>query len=913
MKEFPKSPDRFCVVDVGSTTTKAIFFEKSGAEWRFLRKEAPTTVEKPHEDVTVGVLRALRALEKESGERLVAGDEPAVPLLASSSAGGGLAMVVTGLVTDLTAETADRVALGAGAIVLEVIAMNDERTPYRKIEDLVRLRPDMVLLAGGFDADAVSGPVLLAELVREAGLRPKLSPHAKLPVVYAGNVNATGYVRDALGDEFLFYPVANVRPEMGRENPGPARQAIQELFMEHVMSQAPGFERLVSWVAAPVLPTPAAFGRILELAAAELGRNVLAIDIGGATTDVFTVQKGEVLRTVSANLGMSYSILNAAELSGAEPVLELYEPNLTATGMWNQVGNKHVNPTRLASSAAEMRTEWAIAVQVLRAAVRQHLAVARGAVERPEARLDISGLLRPIVRPKEEPERLHISGLEEYDILVGSGGIMSHSPRSAAAAMLLDALPAGGARELVVDRAFMFPHLGVLAQADPTLARELFFRLGTVRLGTAYAFAGGRLGLATGKGRRVEETVEPGTVRLVDLAEDETAELSEEAEPARTVRGGVCGLIIDARAGRVRTGVRSLIPEDYVPPGRDYAPEPEEQVYRGRLRLERELAIAGRVLVHRGERVKPDTVVGRSVRQFLRPFFLHVAEAIEVPARELGRYLVKDVGDEVREYDVIARRPRGILPAKVFRSPVAGRIEKVLSSGTLVVRESPEHARELTAVEVAKEMDIAPKNLGTYLKVRPGQEVERGQWLAARMWNGLRFVVSPVRGRVNRIDGHFGIVLIEPLLEEQEVRAWLPGRIVATSERGAVVESEATVLTGVWGRGGEAWGELGFGPAAPGRVMVRDFCDRTELDALRAAGVAALVAGGLNLEDVLEPSGPFTVVVLSGFGAREVASEMAEALRRHEGRLALVDGTTQLRVGVRRPRVILPENQGLRP
>jgi hypothetical protein len=170
-----------CITDVGSTTTKALLFERRNGAWRYVRREAPTTVEKPHEDVAVGVLNAIRALEKETGLKLLEGGRPCVPYLSTSSAGGGLAMVVTGLVRELTADSADRVALGAGAIVLDVFAMNDGRTPYRKIEDLKRLRPDMVLLAGGFDGDNISGPVYLAELVVESsssnpGYRPRSGP-----------------------------------------------------------------------------------------------------------------------------------------------------------------------------------------------------------------------------------------------------------------------------------------------------------------------------------------------------------------------------------------------------------------------------------------------------------------------------------------------------------------------------------------------------------------------------------------------------------------------------------------------------------------------------------------------------------------------------------------------------------------
>jgi uncharacterized protein (TIGR01319 family) len=832
--EFPAEPAEFCVTDVGSTTTKALLFVKQDGKWRFWRHEVPTTVEKPNEDVTIGMRQSLAGLERASGRVLVRDGVPAVPYLTTSSAGGGLAMVVAGLVRNLTAGTADRAALGAGAIVLEVIAVDDGRTPYRKVEDLKRLRPDMVLFAGGFDADAVSAPVFLAELLLEAELHPKLNPAARLPVIYAGNVHATEYVRQALADRFLFRAVPNVRPAEDRENLEPARRAIHELFMEHVMSQAPGYETLTHWVAAPILPTPAAFGRILQLLSAATGRRILAVDVGGATTDVFTARGDDVFRTVSANLGLSYSILNVAELSGIGALRELYHPHSTDSEMWNRIGNKHCHPTRLAGAPDEMLSEWAAAAVAIREAVRQHLKLRDGAEqEAGPVRRDLDELLKgPRVQPRPHTPFAHT----EFDLVIGSGGILSHSPRPAAAAVLLDALSLAPGIELAVDSAFMFPHLGALAQVNPRLAVELVQQLGVVRLD---------------------------------------------------------------RASR-------QIPDSYVPAARADEPETGPAVTRGKLRLCRELAIPGHVFVQVGQAVTTDTLVARSVRQFLRPFFLHAAQALEVRPEELGQYLVKKVGDEVNLGDVIARRPRR-LADKTFRSPVSGRVEKVLPSGTLVLRERPEEAREYTAVNVAEQLEIDPDRLSPYLRVKPGDEVDRGLWLAASTGPGdLRFVASPVRGRVNRIDRHFGIVLIEPLLEELEIRAWLPGVVAETTETGCTVKSEATVIAGIWGHGGEAAGELTFADIAPGKVVVREFADAAAVAAAKERKPAALVCAGVNLSDVLDPSPGFTLVVLGGFGEYRLGWNVRQTLEAHAGKLALADGTTQLRVGVVRPRLILP-------
>jgi uncharacterized protein (TIGR01319 family) len=849
---FPSDPTEFCITDVGSTTTKALLFLREAGTWRCFRYETPTTVEKPYEDVTVGVLLALRGLEGLTGRTLVRDDAPAVPYLTTSSAGGGLAMVVTGLVYNLTAGTAHRAALGAGAIVLEVISMDDGRTPYRKIEDLKRLRPDMVLVAGGFDGDALSAPVFLAELLVEAGLHPKLNPAARMPVVYAGNVHAADHVRDSLGDQFMFRAVPNVRPELNGENLEPARHAIHELFMEHVMSQAPGYEKLKHWVAAPIVPTPAAFGSILKLLSAATGRRIMAVDIGGATTDVFTARAGDVFRTVSANLGLSYSILNVAELAGIAPIRELYHPHLTDGAMWNLIGNKHINPTRLARTPDEMLSEWASAAVAIREAVRQHLKLRDGArQEAGPVRRDLDELLKG---PRVKPRPATSFSDTECDLLIGSGGILSHSPRPAAAAVLLDALSPAESMELAVDSEFMFPHLGALAEVNPKLAVELVQQLGIVKLDRA--------------NRKMPAGYVP-------------AAREEDSDPAVQCSSGL---------------VRSL--DHLTTRPLDHSTD---------IRLRRELAIPGEVFVKAGQSVATDTLVARSVRQFLRPFFLHVAEALAVPAAEVEQYLEKHVGDEVEIGDVVGRTPRHVTH-KTYRSPVRGRVEKLLPNGVLFLREKPEEAREYTAVEVAKQLDVEPDKLGPYLKVKPGDEVERGQWLAEIFHKeAFKYVESPVRGKVNRIDKHFGIVLIEPLLEELQVKAWLPGIVQDVSDRGCTVACNGTVITGIWGSGGETAGPLTFSSVETGKVVIRDFADTATITQVKERRAAGLICAGVNLQEVIEPYPPFTIVVLEGFGEQRLPDDVRKILAEHEGRLTLLDGTTQLRVGVRRPQIVLPE------
>jgi uncharacterized protein (TIGR01319 family) len=146
--------------------------------------------------VTRGVLNATLEVEELAGRQILDGERIITPqqgdkgvdlYVSTSSAGGGLQMMVSGLVMQMTGESAQRAALGAGAIVMDVIAINDGRRPHEKIKRLRQLRPDMLLLSGGTDGGAVKSVAEMAELIAAANPKARLGAGYELPVVYAGN------------------------------------------------------------------------------------------------------------------------------------------------------------------------------------------------------------------------------------------------------------------------------------------------------------------------------------------------------------------------------------------------------------------------------------------------------------------------------------------------------------------------------------------------------------------------------------------------------------------------------------------------------------------------------------------------------------------------------------------------------
>ncbi len=274
--------------DVGSTTTKAILIERNGQGFQLkARGEAPTTVESPHEDVMIGMRNALRRLEEASGRRLLgdqglivpaAGGEGIDLFVATSSAGGGLQMTVAGLIKTLTAESAQRCALGAGAIVMDVVSIDDARLVIERIRRLKEMRPDMILLSGGTDDGDISHVAAIAEYIAAANPKPRLGGNVRVPVIYAGNIKAREYVEDVLGELMDVRVVDNIRPELDREILEPARAAIHDLFLEHVMAQAPGYRSLLDLTESHIQPTPMAVGKILRQLSETQKVNIIAGD-----------------------------------------------------------------------------------------------------------------------------------------------------------------------------------------------------------------------------------------------------------------------------------------------------------------------------------------------------------------------------------------------------------------------------------------------------------------------------------------------------------------------------------------------------------------------------------------------------------------------------------------------------------
>ena len=451
-------------VDFGSTFTKALLVDLDTCDV-VATASSPTTI-------ATDVLEGWTACRAELAAAVPAARDAQV--LACSSAGGGLRVAVVGNEELVTAEAGRRVALSSGGTVVHVGAGG--LAGDGALDALRETRPDLVLLVGGTDGG--NADVLLGAAERLARARwPE-------PVVVAGNADVTPQSVQLLVEAGVdAMPAANVVPQIGVLAPEPARAAIRETFLSHViggkrLSASSAFLDMVRG------PTPDVVLTGVELLASGLDQDhpgvgdVAVVDIGGATTDVHTVVEVDpedgalarqvvastpVTRSVEGDLGMRWSAVTTVE-RGIETglVAEHERPALErAAAAYAQ------EPAGLPDDATGRALDLRLAELALGVALRRHAGRQRVAFG-PGGRL---------------VERDGID-LREVALLVGSGGVLRHSPPRLAEDAVRSGTgdPVSGgwllprSPRVAVDRTYVLVAAGLLAAEHPHQAYTLLRR-----------------------------------------------------------------------------------------------------------------------------------------------------------------------------------------------------------------------------------------------------------------------------------------------------------------------------------------------------------------------------------------------------------------------------------------------------
>lgn len=450
----------YLTVDFGSTFTKLTAIDASqgiivGTSCAF------TTVD---HDVMTGFYTAFSLLEKQIGRFNY--DH----LLCCSSAAGGLKMVAVGLVPDLTAKAAKIAATSAGAKVIKTYAFELSETEQAEI---YAINPDLVLLCGGTDGGN-------REII-EANARHLSRIKRNFTIIAAGNKSANATIRSIFEESKCNFVITeNVMPTFSQLNIAPAKEVIRDLFIRNII-EAKGLSSVQTMASRPIIPTPLAVMNACELlstgtqATDGIGE-LVCVDLGGATTDIYSIAKGNPTmenivvrglpepfckRTVEGDLGMRYSLSSLIEAINVDALSD--ETGIPKTQIITWITHCIEDPASIALlDSQESDIDAALAKKAIEIAVERHC-----------------GKIAGTYTPLGEIFTLTGKDLTPVPNLIGIGGALINSPNpkeilsgaiysTKKATILKQKSPI-----FLLDSAYIISAMGLLSEIDKELALSI--------------------------------------------------------------------------------------------------------------------------------------------------------------------------------------------------------------------------------------------------------------------------------------------------------------------------------------------------------------------------------------------------------------------------------------------------------
>lgn len=421
---------------------------------------SPTTI---FDDVNIGFDKARALLFEQTG-----------PLefdftMACSSAAGGLKMVACGLVPDLTSEAARLASLSAGAKVMKAYAYKMSDAESR---ELLKLAPDIVMLSGGTDGGNSEVILHNAQVLADCPLN--------FPVIVAGNKSVAedcAAIIEKSGKEAVICP--NVMPEFGKLDIEPARDAVRKVFLRRIVD-AKGLHQLAERVDGDIIPTPASVLEAITLLSRGTRHeegigSLMAFDIGGATTDVYSVTNGcpvypgavlkgiphpSAKRSVEGDLGMRWNARTIVALQGEEAFAE--DAGVTVEELRHALDVFDKTPDTLPHDEAMAKIDVALAKSAAKNACARH-----------------AGVLETVFTPVGERYMQTGKDLSEVKYLIGTGGpvITSKDPAAILAEAGYSDMEPLSLRprqaKCLLDRKYILSAMGLLSMKMPEVALKI--------------------------------------------------------------------------------------------------------------------------------------------------------------------------------------------------------------------------------------------------------------------------------------------------------------------------------------------------------------------------------------------------------------------------------------------------------
>lgn len=489
-------PRATLVVDIGSSFTRVTLVDAVAGEARLIgQTEVPSTVEFPHADPRVGILEAAHRVGELTGRRLVQGNELLTPqtnerdgvntVVIITSAAGVMSLVIAAVSKDISAKSAIHASRAIYTVPLQVLTLNENTETVgagdatwieQQVQQLLGLKPDAVLLAGGLEDGATSALTRLAHIISLTVVPPR-GEHESFaqdmqpqPIIFAGNSTSRERVIEALSGKAKLYVVDNIRPSLDVERLEGARRELVHLYNEHVLSRLPAMQALRRLSATSVRTSVEAISLMVRFMAEQYNRNVLVVDVGSANTAAYLHSNGRYSPAVLGGVGVGYGIGGVLAQQEVRSIARWLPYPITQSELIHHLLNKQLRPHSHPVSQEALLLELAVGREALTMALDALWDERNGS---------------------------------PYDMVIASGSVLAHAPHPGYAALaLLDALQptgqeSGTAVQLHLDSLGLFASCGALAFANPDAALTLFERdlLQNTPLATCFVTLGsGRVG-----------------------------------------------------------------------------------------------------------------------------------------------------------------------------------------------------------------------------------------------------------------------------------------------------------------------------------------------------------------------------------------------------------------------------------
>jgi uncharacterized protein (TIGR01319 family) len=548
-------------LDIGTTTTRASYFDVVDGRYRFIAVgHSPTTAAAPVNDLGQGVRQAIAELEVHIGRALMDNDKhlilPAQPegtgvdnLVSTLSAGPAIKTVVFGLLSEVSLESVQRLARSTYSRLVDVIGMNDKRLAHEQVDSILRQMPDLILISGGTEGGASHTMKKILEVV---GLSCYLLPADKRPaVLYAGNQHLADEVKasfEKLVPTLHFSP--NIRPSLEIENLEPAEKELATMYPQIRKQQIMGVEEISALSGGKLFPTAFAQGRMIRFLSNISEKGILNVDLGASSTTVSGAMGGRLSLNVFPHFGLGEPLSGLLRYTSIEEAMQWLTIDVSEDTVRDFINLKSLYPATIPVTPEELAIEQALARHILYLSVRQAL-----------------GNL-----PKARPPRAGL--MPNFDPIFASGSVFAAAPTlGQSLLMLMDAIQPTGFSTFMLDQNNLLGILGAAAECNTILPIHViesgaFVNLGAVISPLSNASAGTpilRVRLTYDSGDETLVEVKQGALEIIPLVVGRTGNLRLEplgrtdagigygrAYRVDGVQGSALGVVIDARGRPLR-------------------------------------------------------------------------------------------------------------------------------------------------------------------------------------------------------------------------------------------------------------------------------------------------------------------------------------------------------------------------